>query len=90
MERLSDPANKNELVQLLFYHVVAGKTLSSTELVSMGLPTRLETLEGDYVTVSKQDDKIKVNNATVIVADVKTSNGIIHIIDSVLIPPAKN
>ena len=52
----------------------------------MDLPGRLQTLTGDFIRVTKQDNDIKINNATIIESDILASNGIIHIIDSVLMP----
>ena len=86
-QRLSDPKNKDELARLLVYHVIGDQSLTSGQLLRMNLPTRLETLTGDFVTVAKQGNQIKVNDATVVAADVVASNGIIHLIDTVLSPP---
>ncbi|CAF2629723.1 unnamed protein product [Rotaria sp. Silwood2] len=85
-ERLSDPQNKDELAKLLSYHAVGNRNLTSSELLKMDLPARLETLIGDFITVTKQGDQIKINNATIIESDILASNGVIHIIDSVLMP----
>jgi uncharacterized surface protein with fasciclin (FAS1) repeats len=52
----------------------------------MNLPARLQTLSGDYITITKQGDQVKVNDATVITPDIMASNGVIHIIDTVLMP----
>ncbi|CAF4349176.1 unnamed protein product, partial [Rotaria sp. Silwood2] len=52
----------------------------------MDLPARLETLMGGFITVTKQDNKIHINDATVIESDILANNGVIHIIDSVLMP----
>jgi uncharacterized surface protein with fasciclin (FAS1) repeats len=56
----------------------------------MNLPLRLQTLSGDYVTITKQGNQVKVNDATVITADIMASNGIIHIIDAVLVPESSS
>lgn len=85
----SDENNRAALVGLLLYHVVDNSTLSAAEIADLDLPTTLETLNGGSLVISKQDESITVNNATVIAADVKCSNGIIHIIDQVLIPSAR-
>lgn len=90
VQRLSDPKNKDELARLLVYHVIGDQSLTSAQLLRMNLPTRLETLTGDFVTVAKQGNQIKVNDATVVTADVVASNGIIHLIDTVLSPPPSN
>jgi len=86
IERLSDPQNKNELAELLAYHAVGDQTLTSTDILKLNLPARLQTLSGDYITITKQGDQVKVNDATVITPDIMASNGVIHIIDTVLMP----
>jgi uncharacterized surface protein with fasciclin (FAS1) repeats len=88
VQRLSDPQNKNELIELLSYHAIGEKILTSTALTGMNLPARLETITGGFITVTRQGNQIKINNATVIASDILASNGIIHIIDTVLIPPS--
>ncbi|CAF1201580.1 unnamed protein product [Rotaria sordida] len=85
-DRLSDPKNKDELAQLLSYHVIEGRNLTSSELLKMNLPARLQTATGGFITITKQGNEIKINNATIIESDILASNGIIHIIDSVLMP----
>ncbi len=82
----TDPANKDDLAQLLSYHAVGEKSLTSTDILDMDLPLRLETLSGQYITINKQGNQVKINDATVIAADIEANNGIIHIIDSVLMP----
>ncbi len=88
--QLLDPANKNELATILAYHAVGEKILTSTDILKMNLPLRLQTLSGDYVTITKQGNQVKVNDATVITADIMASNGIIHIIDAVLVPESSS
>ena len=86
IQRLSDPKNKDELIGLLMHHVIADKALTSSQLAAMTLPARLETLAGEFVTVTKQGNQMKINNATVLTADLMASNGVVHVIDTVLIP----
>ncbi len=74
--------NLNQFTELLEYHVIPGKVMS-TELKS----GELKTLEGDAVTIKTNNHKIQVGNATVIDSDIPASNGVIHIIDQVLILP---
>ncbi len=80
VEALLKPENKDQLVQILTYHVVPGQVLS-TSLQSGQVPT----VAGPSVDVSV-GNSVAVNNAQVIQADIKASNGVIHVIDQVLLP----
>ena len=84
MDYLLLPENKDELAGILKYHVVAANALSST-LTNTDLPT-LEDGETVVIGVSPEGD-VKVNDASVIIADIISSNGIVHVIDQVLLPP---
>ena len=79
---LADPTG--DLTQILLYHVVAGKVMASD--LSDGLT--VATLQGGEVTFSLSDAGAKVNDANIIATDIETSNGVIHVIDSVILPPA--
>lgn len=83
VDTLLKPENKDKLVKVLTYHVLAGKT-KSKDLA--GKKLEVATVEGSKVSVDGTHG-VKVNNATVIKADVWTSNGVIHVIDTVLLPP---
>lgn len=82
VEQLLLPENKDVLVQVLTYHVVPGAVLS-TELETGSVPT----VEGSDIAVEVADT-VTVNNANVVFADVAASNGVIHVIDRVILPPA--
>lgn len=82
IEALLKPENKDQLIKVLTYHVVPGQVMSA-DLKS----GETKTVEGGEVTVTVKDGKVKVNNAQVTQADVKASNGVIHVIDTVLLPP---
>ncbi|WP_203291952.1 fasciclin domain-containing protein [Maricaulis parjimensis] len=82
VERLLEPANRHELVDLLTYHVVAG-AVTSDQLA--GSIQSVETVEGSTVLIDATDG-VRVGNAEVIQADIRTANGIIHIVDRVIIP----
>lgn len=88
VESLVKPENKDKLVQILKYHVIAGRSLTAAKISSMHLPARLKTLEGKTVNVSRRGSQLQINDATVAIADVFATNGIIHAIDAVLLPPA--
>jgi len=76
-------ANPKELDAVLEYHVLSGK-FSMRDLMAV---RSAKTLEGDTVTVSGSGNVIKVNDATVVKADVAATNGIVHVIDTVLMKP---
>jgi uncharacterized surface protein with fasciclin (FAS1) repeats len=82
LERLLKPENREALKKVLTYHVVSG-TLESKDLRS----SPVASVEGNPVNISVMNNQVKVNDANVIAADVKASNGVIHVIDRVLLPP---
>jgi len=84
LESLLKPENKEKLRAILTYHVVAGK-VTSAEVVKL---TSAKTLNGQSVTISTSDSSVMVNNARVVKADIPASNGVIHVIDTVLLPEA--
>ena len=75
----------DELADILLYHVVGAQVLS-TDLADGATAT---TLLGEDVTVTINDDGIFINDAQVTVADIVTDNGVVHVIDAVLLPPAE-
>ncbi|HUQ97116.1 MAG TPA: fasciclin domain-containing protein [Chitinophagaceae bacterium] len=77
--------NKEKLQDILQYHVFVG-TLN-TDLMQDG--QTLNEVNGGNVTITKKDGKVMLNNAATIVASITASNGIIHVIDAVLLPPTK-
>lgn len=76
------PENKEVLTQILTYHVVAGEVMS-TDIQ----PGDVATVEGEDITITTEDGGVQVNGAMVSTADVEASNGVIHVIDEVLVPP---
>jgi uncharacterized surface protein with fasciclin (FAS1) repeats len=81
VESLLEPENKDQLVSILTYHVVPGSVMSGD--LSDGMTA--ETVEGSEITISTEGG-VMVNDATVTTADIEASNGVIHVIDSVLMP----
>jgi transforming growth factor-beta-induced protein len=79
---LLKPENKAKLVAILTYHVVPGDVTAS-QVMKM---TSAKTVEGESVSISAHDGMVMVNDATVTKADIHCSNGVIHVIDSVLMP----
>jgi uncharacterized surface protein with fasciclin (FAS1) repeats len=82
LAKLLKPENKEQLKKLLTYHVVSGAVTS--KMLKSG--QQVDTVEGGKVTIKIKGKKVMVNNATVLLPDVKASNGVIHAIDTVLIP----
>jgi uncharacterized surface protein with fasciclin (FAS1) repeats len=89
LENLLKPENKKALIEILTYHVVPGVAAYSDQVVKM---TELPTVLGGTIKVTVKDGKVMLGNATVAIVDVETSNGVIHAIDTVLLPaaPAKS
>ncbi len=83
VENLLKPENKAQLQKVLTYHVVAGNVMSGD---LKGKTTNAKTVEGSAVRVDASGNSVKVDDATVTQADVKASNGVIHVIDSVIMP----
>lgn len=82
VESLLKPENKAQLAKILTYHVVSGK-VGSGEVVKLA---EAKTLQGGSVKIQVKDGKVMVGAATVTKPDVPASNGVIHIIDTVLLP----
>lgn len=77
-------ADTDALTQVLLYHVVDGKVLAAQVVELDG--QQVETLSGESLSVMIDGEAVKINDAQVILADVEASNGVIHVIDSVLVP----
>jgi uncharacterized surface protein with fasciclin (FAS1) repeats len=82
VENLLKPENKEQLVAILTYHVVPGKIMSSDVA---GKRAMVETVQGSELSVDATDG-VMVDSATVISADIEASNGVIHVIDAVVLP----
>ncbi|MCH6200142.1 fasciclin domain-containing protein [Aquiflexum sp. LQ15W] len=82
VENLLKPENKAQLVAVLTYHVVPGKVYSKDLQNGM----KAKTAQGSEVTITLKDGKAMVDNATVTVADIEASNGVVHVIDTVILP----
>jgi transforming growth factor-beta-induced protein len=83
LAKLLLPENKDALVKVLTYHVISGK-VDASQVVKL---TSAKTVQGSNVKIAVVDGKVKLNdNTTVLSTDIQTSNGIIHSIDSVLLP----
>ncbi|MEL7544653.1 MAG: fasciclin domain-containing protein [Pseudomonadota bacterium] len=95
VENLLKPENKDKLTKILTYHVLAGKAPTAGAITQMTKDDNnkhpVKTISGDKFTTFIEGDKLKIrdangNVANVTIADVKQSNGIIHVIDTVLLP----
>jgi uncharacterized surface protein with fasciclin (FAS1) repeats len=84
VDTLLKPENKDDLKNVLTYHVVPG-TYTAADLTD---GQELTTVQGEKLTVSIDGDTVKVGDATVEQADVNADNGVVHVIDTVLVPPA--
>ena len=82
VQELLKPENKAKLTAILTYHVVPGD-ITSKQVVKL---TEAKTVNGQEVKIMVHDGTVMINDATVIKADIKCSNGVIHVIDTVLIP----
>jgi uncharacterized surface protein with fasciclin (FAS1) repeats len=83
LDMLLKPENKEKLKEILLYHVHVGDSILAKDCKTMSL----STAEGKPLAVKVEGDKVMINNAKVIKADVHASNGTIHWIDTVLMPP---
>lgn len=83
LESLLKPENKSKLIAILTYHVVSGEVMSK----DLKDGQKANTVEGQSITFDLTNG-VKVNNATVAMADVKASNGVVHVIDQVILPPS--
>jgi transforming growth factor-beta-induced protein len=82
LDSLLKPENKEKLAGILKYHVVSGKVLAK-DVVKL---TEAKTVQGSSVKIVAKDGKVTVDGAKVTKTDIETSNGVIHIIDTVILP----
>jgi uncharacterized surface protein with fasciclin (FAS1) repeats len=82
LETLLKPENKDQLVAILKYHVVAGKVLAK-DVVKLD---EAETLQGGKVKIEVKGDVVMINGAKVLKTDILCKNGVVHVIDAVLLP----
>ena len=82
VETLLKPENKAKLASILTYHVIPGK-VSASDIA--GKTMKVKTVEGTELSVDAKSG-VKIDNATVVTADIAASNGVIHVIDTVIMP----
>jgi uncharacterized surface protein with fasciclin (FAS1) repeats len=79
-------ADTDALSNILLYHVIADQAVDAQTAISLAGQS-VETANGDAVAITLEGDALKINDSTVVTADIMTDNGIIHVIDAVLTPP---
>jgi uncharacterized surface protein with fasciclin (FAS1) repeats len=82
VEGLLKPENKDKLASILKYHVVPGRKLAK-EVVGM---TEVKTLQGKSARIQVANGSAKIDNATIVKTDILAGNGVIHVIDTVILP----
>lgn len=82
LDDLLKPENKEKLASILTYHVVAGKVMAA-DVVNIN---EAQTVNGEYLSITTSGGTVKVDNANVIKTDIECSNGVIHVIDAVILP----
>lgn len=85
IDELLKPENKQALTDILLYHVVSGKVMAADVVGLTGATTVL----GKDVAIKVDMGNVYINDAQVVITDIETSNGVIHVIDSVILPPAE-
>jgi uncharacterized surface protein with fasciclin (FAS1) repeats len=84
VESLLQPENKDQLVAILTYHVVPGKVMAA-QVVGINAA---KTVQGESVSIAASDAGVTIDGAKVTMTDIEASNGVIHVIDSVILPGA--
>ena len=83
VDDLLKPENRDKLIAVLKYHVVSGKVMAAD---IAGKKTNVTTLQGSDISVDAISGGVMINDATVTAADIQASNGVIHVIDKVILP----
>jgi uncharacterized surface protein with fasciclin (FAS1) repeats len=86
VEELLKPENRKKLQSILTYHVVAGQ-VEAADVVKL---SSAKTVQGQLIDINVKDGKVKVDGANVVKTDIHTANGVIHVIDSVILPVEKD
>ena len=85
LDELLKPENKDKLTSILTYHVVPGKVLAA-DVVNLD---SAKTVQGGEIAIAVEGDAVKVNEANVTATDIECSNGVIHVIDAVILPKSE-
>ena len=87
LDSLVLPENKQQFTDILLYHVVAGKVMA-TDVVGLDGQSAETALAGNSISIKIDGESVTLNDSVnVIITDIETSNGVIHVIDAVLLPP---
>jgi transforming growth factor-beta-induced protein len=84
VESLLKPENKAKLAKILTYHVVAGRAFAA----DVAKAKSIKSVEGSDIKITVTKGKVMANNANIVATDINTSNGVVHVIDQVIMPPA--
>ncbi len=87
LESLLKPENKDKLVAILTYHVIPGKVMAADVVKLSG--ESVKTVQGSTAKIEVKDGVVTIDGAKVVKTDIECSNGVIHVIDTVILPPAK-
>ncbi len=87
VEELLKPENKDKLVAILTYHVIPAKAMAADVVKLDG--KSVKTVQGSTILITVENGAVMVNKAKVVKTDIPCTNGVIHVIDSVILPPAK-
>jgi uncharacterized surface protein with fasciclin (FAS1) repeats len=87
VENLLKPENKGQLVAILTYHVVPGKVMAADVVKKNG--QAVKTVQGGEAKINVAGGNVSIDKAKVVKTDIVCTNGVIHVIDSVILPPAK-
>ena len=85
LEHLLKPEQKAELRRILTYHVVSGKVMAADVVKT----SSAKAVSGDAITITAREGKVQVDKANVVKTDILASNGVIHVIDAVILPAGK-
>lgn len=84
LNELLKPENKEKLVAVLTYHVVPGEVMSDDVNKTM----KAKTIQGSNASIKSNGESVMIENAEVVKADMDASNGVVHVIDEVILPPS--
>jgi uncharacterized surface protein with fasciclin (FAS1) repeats len=85
LDSLLKPENKDKLRRILTHHVVPGAVMAA-DVVKL---KSAKAASGDTLTIAARERTVKIDNATVVKTDIRASNGVIHVVDAVMLPPEK-